>query len=467
MKNLYICLCACFIILSPEICAVEVRANESDSLKSFLDPNQMLKIWEDNYAHFESMKVFYTERVLEAVPPEKNPTRFDSLVRLMNVERIERGQRFWVRYSTAEEGFEKPDSIIGGSFDGRITREYTSMENRGMIIAGMIGRNTETMNMLKIYMRINRRILFKKNPSGPFETYIIEDPNAKPELSRILSRAIVFNRVNVLPKLEPVSGELCHVLEISYRGNINFKIWLAHGKGMLPLKFQRYENNKPMSDITVEQIGSVKNKGRIIWYPKKATRTSNRQDWGKIKHELTIHEFVPDIEVDDNMFRFVFPPGTRIHDEIRSMYYIAEDTLDSKTPASLTGKSLPDLNNLHLSTDPNQFKDKAVLICFWDMNQRFSRNYILQLNKKAPELSEKKVVVIAVQASKIEQAKLDEWIKENNITFPVGMIEGDSEKTRFAWGVKSLPWLILTNKEHIVRFEGFGIDELKEKYDKN
>jgi len=321
--------------------------------------------------------------------------------------------------------------------------------------------------MLKIYMRINRRILFKKNPSGPFETYIIEDPNAKPELSRILSRAIVFNRVNVLPKLEPVSGELCHVLEISYRGNINFKIWLAHGKGMLPLKFQRYENNKPMSDITVEQIGSVKNKGRIIWYPKKATRTSNRQDWGKIKHELTIHEFVPDIEVDDNMFRFVFPPGTRIHDEIRSMYYIAEDTLDSKTPASLTGKSLPDLNNLHLSTDPNQFKDKAVLICFWDMNQRFSRNYILQLNKKAPELSEKKVVVIAVQASKIEQAKLDEWIKENNITFPVGMIEGDSEKTRFAWGVKSLPWLILTNKEHIVRFEGFGIDELKEKYDKN
>jgi len=29
-------------------------------------------------------------------------------------------------------------------------------------------------------------------------------------------------------------------------------------------------------------------------------------------------------------------------------------------------------------------------------------------------------------------------------------------------GVKSLPWLVLTDKEHIVRDEGFGADELKE-----
>jgi len=29
--------------------------------------------------------------------------------------------------------------------------------------------------------------------------------------------------------------------------------------------------------------------------------------------------------------------------------------------------------------------------------------------------------------------------------------------------VKSLPWLILTDKEHIVIAEGFGLDELDEK----
>ncbi|HUW18688.1 MAG TPA: hypothetical protein VMW16_05245 [Sedimentisphaerales bacterium] len=43
------------------------------------------------------------------------------------------------------------------------------------------------------------------------------------------------------------------------------------------------------------------------------------------------------------------------------------------------------------------------------------------------------------------------------------MIQADEEKTRFAWGVKSLPWLILTDREHIVRFEGFSLEELDER----
>ncbi|MBN2182201.1 MAG: hypothetical protein JW715_09825 [Sedimentisphaerales bacterium] len=61
------------------------------------------------------------------------------------------------------------------------------------------------------------------------------------------------------------------------------------------------------------------------------------------------------------------------------------------------------------------------------------------------------------------QAKLDEWIKENNISFPVGTIEGDSDKVKFTWGVKSLSWLVLTDKRHIVVAEGFNIDDLEEK----
>ena len=69
-------------------------------------------------------------------------------------------------------------------------------------------------------------------------------------------------------------------------------------------------------------------------------------------------------------------------------------------------------------------------------------------------------MVVCVQASKIERGKLDEWVKENKILFEVGMIEGDEGKVKFSWGVKSLPWLILTDKEHVVRAEGFGLDEL-------
>jgi len=108
-------------------------------------------------------------------------------------------------------------------------------------------------------------------------------------------------------------------------------------------------------------------------------------------------------------------------------------------------------------------QDKHILMCFFDMEQRPSRNCIMQLNKKAQEFAAKDVVVVAVQASKIDKSSLDEWIKDQNISIPVGMIEANEEKTRFAWGIKSLPWLILTDTEHTVAAEGFGIDELDNK----
>ena len=43
------------------------------------------------------------------------------------------------------------------------------------------------------------------------------------------------------------------------------------------------------------------------------------------------------------------------------------------------------------------------------------------------------------------------------------MTQGDEERIRFNWGVKSLPWLILTNRNHVAAAEGFSLDELDEK----
>ena len=43
------------------------------------------------------------------------------------------------------------------------------------------------------------------------------------------------------------------------------------------------------------------------------------------------------------------------------------------------------------------------------------------------------------------------------------MIEGDEEKVRFNWGVKSLPWMILTDKYRVVRSEGFTMEVLNTK----
>jgi protocatechuate 3,4-dioxygenase beta subunit/peroxiredoxin len=133
-----------------------------------------------------------------------------------------------------------------------------------------------------------------------------------------------------------------------------------------------------------------------------------------------------------------------------------------KQPPSLVGKPLPELKDLTIEL-PADANDKMILVCFWDMQQRPSRHCIRQLAENAEELKEKGITIVAIHASKVDENALNEWAEKYNIPFPVGIIEGDEDKTRFAWGVKSLPWLILTDAEHIVRAEGFALDELDEK----
>ena len=130
---------------------------------------------------------------------------------------------------------------------------------------------------------------------------------------------------------------------------------------------------------------------------------------------------------------------------------------------SLAGKSLPELTSLKVELLPTDLTDKKILVCFFDMEQRPSRNCLRQLSAKAQELKAEGVMVAAVQASKIDENSLDEWAKRYNISFPLGMVRGDEEKARFTWGVRSLPWLILTDSRHVVAAAGFRLSELDAK----
>ena len=140
-------------------------------------------------------------------------------------------------------------------------------------------------------------------------------------------------------------------------------------------------------------------------------------------------------------------------------------TGDAVAKESLIGKALPDFKDVTINFSKDNVKGKQILICFWDYEQRSSRNCILELNKKISELKEKNVEIAAVQIASIEKETLDNWLKENNITLTIGTAGDNESKVRFNWGVKSLPWFILTDSEHTVIDEGFGINELDEKID--
>jgi len=160
---------------------------------------------------------------------------------------------------------------------------------------------------------------------------------------------------------------------------------------------------------------------------------------------------------------FALAQGVLASDQVK---YVGIEKLSQempKEPPSLMGKSLPNFWNIGFNFVPERVDEKPILICFFDMNQRPSRHLVSELAKTADELRDKGVTVVAVQASEIDENKLNEWVKENNIPFSVGIIQGDVEKTRLTWGVRSLPWLILTDRKHIVRAEGFDFEELGEK----
>ncbi len=134
----------------------------------------------------------------------------------------------------------------------------------------------------------------------------------------------------------------------------------------------------------------------------------------------------------------------------------------SVTTPSLIGKPLPELEKMKIAI-PDDASDQKLLVCFWDMNQRPSRYCINQLTEKEELLAEKDIVVACIQAADIDEDSLKQWVKDNNIPFPVGRTMPEFGKSRFDWGVKSLPWMILTDHMHIVTSEGFGPNEIEEK----
>jgi hypothetical protein len=126
----------------------------------------------------------------------------------------------------------------------------------------------------------------------------------------------------------------------------------------------------------------------------------------------------------------------------------------------LAGRALPALGEIGVESAAASLQDHRMLLCFFDMQQRPSRNCLQQLGARARELQGKGIVVVAVQTVQVDPSQLDKWIKDTDISFPVGTVRGDEEKTRSAWGVRSLPWLILTDKNHTVTAEGLSLDDL-------
>jgi len=118
---------------------------------------------------------------------------------------------------------------------------------------------------------------------------------------------------------------------------------------------------------------------------------------------------------------------------------------------------------IDIELNAEQARGKMLLLCFWDIQQRPSRNLLIELAGHKEELQNKGVVVLLVHTSDIGSEKLKEWIDKNKIPYICGRITSDTRRVLYRWGVRGQPWLVLTDENAAVRAGGFELEQLNEK----
>ncbi len=173
------------------------------------------------------------------------------------------------------------------------------------------------------------------------------------------------------------------------------------------------------------------------------------------RRDLKVLEIKVNEPLSEELFQLEIEQGAPVQD-CRSGSLVTYEYRPE--PPELLGKPLPPLNGSFAQIDPASLDGKPVLLCFWDMHQRPSRHCIRQLSRQASRLQG--VEVIAIQTAGVDAIAINEWAQENDISFPVLAMAGKQDDILFAWNVQSLPWLILTDRNHVVKARGFPMQEL-------
>jgi len=138
-------------------------------------------------------------------------------------------------------------------------------------------------------------------------------------------------------------------------------------------------------------------------------------------------------------------------------------------PSPLIGKELPDLDGLNIHLTEKDIHGKSILVCFWKMSHDESRDYMRQLAIRSGELAKKDIIIVGVQIWIRNEKQLRRWLARNKINFSVSMLpdlweQEPEQRATYRWGVQNrVPWLILTDNQHVVRAEGFALEALDEK----
>jgi hypothetical protein len=317
-------------------------------------------------------------------------------------------------------------------------------------------------------------------------------------VDRILRKSA---NLSVRDRTEKVRGIDCYVIEadISHRAETHNKrytllhtLWLdpKHGYNTARARWECWDANWLMLLVSLEDIRLKRMDD--VWIIteaviKRRMNFKNGDFTDKTRHcklmDMTLnpdHEalgsFLPDdvrdgsrVDAPGRPFGQGYEPVYRWLSDAKFVWdangqRVRRDPNSRQLPIVKVG---PELKAIENAADSERAKIKMVLMCFCDMRQE-SRDCILELKEKADELLEQGVFVVLLDAQRSEGAskRLDIWAKEQDVPFSVERIGSEPKKilqVRRAWDIKKLPWLVLTDPNHVVTAEGLTLEELHER----
>ena len=96
----------------------------------------------------------------------------------------------------------------------------------------------------------------------------------------------------------------------------------------------------------------------------------------------------------------------------------------------LVGRNLPPLGDLGLKPPAEDTAHRMALICFFNVQERPSRNCVAALAKRAEDLKTKGVWIVAVQAGAADRDALANFCRTNAVSFPVGNLPPNPKSSR-------------------------------------
>ena len=276
----------------------------------------------------------------------------------------------------------------------------------------------------------------------------------------------------VRKKMEEIGDSDCYVIEAKAKTG-NYTVWIdpAHGYNIARAEVRKGPGDMLQNDYVLPDNDSLYNfvnevkfrKIDDIWVPVEADYGSERANLEKQKshYKITDIELNPDHDtlgsfIPKDIFsgamvmitgeNSLFLPGSYIWKDgkVVDINGYEVDLENLGPPSLINGNIIPKLLELNIMLDPVQTKNKMLLICFWDIDQRPSRNAILSLNKDANSLLEKGLYMVFIHAGAVEEKIFTSWLERNEILPPVGVSKDDLSGLGYSWGC-SIFTLVYTN----------------------